>query len=406
MRMSRGVVVLLLLLQLLTLTPHASAAPESLTFIGSGFGHGVGMSQIGARAKALAGESATAILAYYYTGVEIASVIDTQSVRINIGHELTNFKLRTDDVGAFVRVYDQNKSPLLEAPSRTSLIFALHDGLITLTTTQGKRVATFPGLSNLLVRWSGTSELEGAPAILSMTQQSGTRRYKFGEINIAIVRSPKFGLRLEVTNTLRLGDEYLYGISEMPSSWPSAALEAQAIASRTYALYRSTTYRPQCDCTMYATISDQHFVGYSKLAEPRVGQLWKAAVDRTVGVAMRSQGNYFPAYFFSSSGGVTETALNAFGTGTAFAQSVPDSASADIKLNPRYATWKVSVPQATLATAFGLPDVVNLSILMRNQTGTVGRIEATSSAGKKVSLRGETFRSRAKLPSAWFSISS
>ncbi|MTA85890.1 MAG: hypothetical protein F2555_03845, partial [Actinobacteria bacterium] len=40
----------------------ANTAPAIFTFTGSGFGHGVGMSQIGARAMAAAGESATSIL--------------------------------------------------------------------------------------------------------------------------------------------------------------------------------------------------------------------------------------------------------------------------------------------------------------------------------------------------------
>jgi len=55
-----------------------------------------------------------------------------------------------------------------------------------------------------------------------------------------------------------------------------------------------------------------------------------------------------------------------------------------------------------LASAFGLPDVVSVKILTLNETGSVKVIEAKSSAGKKVKLSGETFRSRSKLPSTWF----
>jgi peptidoglycan hydrolase-like amidase len=57
-----------------------------------------------------------------------------------------------------------------------------------------------------------------------------------------------------------------------------------------------------------------------------------------------------------------------------------------------------------LATAFGLPDVVSIKVLNLNETGTVKMIEGKSSAGKKVKLSGETFRSRSKLPSTWFSL--
>jgi len=379
---------------LVTLTPSARALPTEFTFTGSGFGHGVGLSQIGARGMALNGETATAILQHYYTGVDVLPVVDTQTVRINIAHQVTNLRLRTDDPNSYVRVAVKGQ-PFIEAPARTSLTFALHDGLVTLTTTQGKRVASYPQLESITVTWSDT---------ISLFQQSGFSRYKYGQINIAIVRAAKVGARLEVTNSLRLGDEYLYGVSEVPSLWPAEALKAQAIASRTYALFRVATYRPSCDCNMYASHSDQVFVGNAKIAEPKTGALWKAAVDSTAGIAMLSNGKYFPAYFFSSSAGVTETAFNAFGTATPFAQSVVDTPSTNSKLNPRFYTWKVTVPSSVISAAFGLPNVASLRVAATNETGTVAKIVATSAEGKEVSLRGETFRSRAKIPSAWFSL--
>ena len=63
-----------------------------------------------------------------------------------------------------------------------------------------------------------------------------------------------------------------------------------------------------------------------------------------------------------------------------------------------------SVPQASVAAAFLLPDVVTLEIVMKNAKGTVGTIRATSSTGIQKSLRGETFRSRTKIPSAYFDL--
>jgi len=41
---------------------------------------------------------------------------------------------------------------------------------------------------------------------------------------------------------------------------------------------------------------------------------------------------------------------------------------------------------------------------MKNTTGTVATIKATSSTGIQKSLRGETFRSRTKIPSAYFDL--
>jgi peptidoglycan hydrolase-like amidase len=51
-----------------------------------------------------------------------------------------------------------------------------------------------------------------------------------------------------------------------------------------------------------------------------------------------------------------------------------------------------------------LPDVVTLEIITKNATGTVAIIKATSSKGIQKSLRGETFRSRTKIPSAYFDL--
>jgi hypothetical protein len=57
-----------------------------------------------------------------------------------------------------------------------------------------------------------------------------------------------------------------------------------------------------------------------------------------------------------------------------------------------------------VATAFALSDVAVLQVISINPAGTVAKIQATSSTGVTAELRGETFRSRSKLPSAWFSI--
>ena len=51
-----------------------SASADGVTFSVTGYGHGVGMSQYGARAMALEGAGYEEILKHYYTGVEIEKV--------------------------------------------------------------------------------------------------------------------------------------------------------------------------------------------------------------------------------------------------------------------------------------------------------------------------------------------
>jgi SpoIID/LytB domain protein len=240
--------------------------------------------------------------------------------------------------------------------------------------------------------------------VVSLTTGGSTKRYRHGQISLKVIRDKTVGKRLAIINSVRLQDEYLWGIGEVPSSWPAQALEAQAIASRTYALAKSNKIRSACDCHLYATISDQTFAGYSKESEPRFGEIWKAAVNRTAGMIVTHSGKPITAYFSSSSGGTTETSEHAWGTATPYTLSVPDSASVDMALNPRFANWTREIPQSVIAQAFALPSVISLTILSINPAGSVALIQAISSDGSFAVLRGETFRSRSKLPSAWFSL--
>jgi SpoIID/LytB domain protein len=246
--------------------------------------------------------------------------------------------------------------------------------------------------------------MDGTPTVISVTTNALVNKYRYGQLQFRVIKDKLLGNRLEIINSVRLQDEYLWGIGEVPSSWPLAALQAQAIASRTYALAKSLKIRTACSCHLYGSISDQSFVGYSKEIEAIYGQFWKSAVDSTVGQIITYDGLPIMAYFSSSTGGATETSEHAWGTATPYTMSVPDTASADIKLNPKFATWSRQITQSVIAAAFLLPDVVSLQVLSLNPVGTVDQIQATSSTGATAILTGETFRSRSKLPSAWFSI--
>jgi SpoIID/LytB domain protein len=388
--MSKNFLALLIAALISSATPaQAIEIPPTFEFSGSGYGHGVGMSQIGARSRALAGESASAILNYYYKDVQVAPYEDTHTIRVNIAHLVKTVTFTTHTPGARIDVFEGDIGDSTQSLPITS--FA----------TKKKATFTVAALSKskaLTLRWIGENP------IITMTQGSASTKYKYGYITLKMLKGS-----IVVTNTLALRDEYLWGISEVPSSWPAAMLEAQAIASRSYALSKLSVIRPSCDCQVYSHISDQNFVGYSKESEPRFGHFWKDAVSRTIidtstSLVVLSNGKPAQTYFFSSSGGATQTTRDAWGEATAFTQSVPDTASVDVKLNPRFASWKASSTQELVAKAFLLPNVVSLEILSRNQAGAVTYIAATSSEGVTKKLRGDTFRSRAKLPSPWFSL--
>jgi SpoIID/LytB domain protein len=404
---------LLLAISVALILPSQSSAidiPVSFQVQGAGYGHGVGMSQIGARAKAIAGETATAIISYYYKDVAIEPLDDTKILRVNIGHLLTSAKMASATQDATMQIFSgdigdaQDLVPLAVVPVKSSLNFTIFGSTVLPSVVTGKKTVSIPRNRIFTVRWSGTRYLPGVNGVISLSHTTTTKKYRYGQMQFRAVKAATLGYRIEVTNSVRLSDEYLWGISEVPSSWPEAALQAQAIASRTYAMSKAGIYRSSCDCDLYGEISDQSFLGYAKEIEKGWGQFWKAAVTNTTGLTITQAGKPITAYFGSSTGGLTETAVNAWGSEKAFTQTVADVSSLDPVLNPRFFKWDRTITQAAVAAAFLLPDVVTLEIVTKNATGTVGTIRATSSTGIQKSLRGETFRSRTKIPSAYFDL--
>jgi SpoIID/LytB domain protein len=381
---------LALLLSLIFISP--ASAVESFTFTGNGYGHGVGMSQIGGKAMALEGKSAEEIIKYYYTGVVVEPVADWFDVRVNIGHQLTSASISLASNVGFIDIngYQISDKSMVANFKMTST------GIVTTISKSKVVISTLPTAKEILIQWSGTRNLAGATAVVAFNSGK-TQRYQFGLMNLLVV-----GKYFEATNSLRLKDEYLYGISEVSSAWPTEMLKAQVIAARSYAVAKAGIYRPSCDCDLYGTVQDQLFVGLGKLSEAKYGALWKAAVDATnvdeeSGLTATYMGNPISAYYSSSTGGMTESAFNAFGTDVEYLKPVADPVSLDPKRNPNYAVWKRTVSAAIVAKAFGLLDVQKLVVKDK-------RIEGTSFTGAKASLRLETFRSRAGLPSSFFAV--
>jgi stage II sporulation protein D len=102
-------------------------------------------------------------------------------------------------------------------------------------------------------------------------------------------------------------EQYLCGIvaREMPASWPAAALQAQAISSRTYFLQRSVTARP------YGSSSpnpNQPSPG-TQIELPAA----TAAVDATAGKILRFGTSIASTVYSACCGGRTESSVNAWG---------------------------------------------------------------------------------------------
>ena len=102
-------------------------------------------------------------------------------------------------------------------------------------------------------------------------------------------------------------ERYLEGIAEAPPSWPRAALEAQAVAARSYALARIAWTGPEGgtpEQTICATTACQVYRG---IPVPRTAEIrrWYRAVRRTAGQVLLFEGRPADTVYFSTSNGGT-----------------------------------------------------------------------------------------------------
>jgi len=200
---------------------------------------------------------------------------------------------------------------------------------------------------------------------------------------------------------LVVGDEeYLYGLAEVPSSWPTPALQAQAIADRTYAFTKAATsgqHRPVCNCALFASSFDQVYAGWDKEAGLD-GDRWVAAVDATAGEVVTYQGQTIQAFYMSSSGGFTEDNENVWGgTPIPYLRGVCDPG--DYTLANPNAVWDLSLPadRVTRRLGLGIGPVTGFSDTVR---GVSGRIVTTvvQGASGTAEVSGSTLRSALDLP--------
>ena len=124
------------------------------------------------------------------------------------------------------------------------------------------------------------------------------RRFR-GEIDI--IRTEKF--KLLVINHLDIED-YVSGVlyHEVSHRWPMEAIKAQAIASRTFAIYKSIESSER-DYDLRSDI-------YSQVYGGRTSEKYRTnkAVDQTAGKMLIYKKEVLPAYFHATCGGYTEDA--------------------------------------------------------------------------------------------------
>ena len=129
-----------------------------------------------------------------------------------------------------------------------------------------------------------------------------------------------FGDGLALENKLPI-ERYLWGLQEVPTSWPDEALRAQVIAARTYTLYTLATGSGGGAATygfdICATVQCQVFSG-ADVVNSANGPRWVDAVTSTKGKTLLYDGKPLLARYHSTSGGQTLDNPQAFPTEPAF----------------------------------------------------------------------------------------
>ena len=190
-------------------------------------------------------------------------------------------------------------------------------------------------------------------------------------------------------------EDYLYSVvgSEMPTSWPEAALQSQAVAARSYALYkRARTQNPLYDVN--ATTAHQVYKGLVQEAPSTI-----AAVDGTSNQVVTYKGEVIEAIFHSSSGGSTENAGEVWSSDVPYLRGVED-----YDQNAPVFRWQETFTLSEFSNKIGgIGQVTSIGTPTLSTRGRVASISINGNAGSKV-LRGRDVRSALGLRSTRFTI--
>lgn len=385
--------------------------PASFNVTGSGWGHGIGLSQWGAYGMANEGADAATIITHYYSGTTVSPVQDDMEIRTSLYHQVGSAQLRSESLengGGAVEV-TVGGNAVTGGPSDT-FAFTVNGASVGVT-KNGADLGSAPVVG---IHWAGTrvpNTAAGGATLVNVIGPKGSfgtpgHRYRYGSIDVTAV-STSSGVKLNVVNSVRLHDEYLYGIAEVSNSWPAAALQAQVIAARSYALSKfNAGLRKACSCHVDdgdGPYSDQTFVGWAKQSSPK-GEQWTAAVNATLasetqGLAALFNGQPISAFYTASTGGATTSVKDVWGGDLPYAVSVDDHWSLNGD-NPN-ANWSVTLSQATAAKAFGVPGVWKLDVSERYAGGAAKTVTATLQDGTQKSISGSAFRSALGLKSQY-----
>jgi SpoIID/LytB domain protein len=348
----------------------ASTSAAGLYITGAGFGHGVGMSQYGAAGYALHGATYQQILRNYYSQTTLGYANPNRTVTVLLKPEgAAAFSGATTIKGVATKKLNLNTNySILVAGTKLRIL------------SGGRTFGTFA--APLQVSGPGPLKLLG----------SGTY------LGALVFRPSAAGSGVMTVNALGL-DDYVRGVvgAEMPTSWPQQALDAQAVAARSYAVASGVA---GADFDVYDNTRSQMYEGIA--AETPATN---AAVDATAGKVVEYDGRPAVTYFFASSGGQTESVQNVWAGVAPEAWLVGRSDPYDDSYNNPYYRWKMSLKLGSANTKLRKLIHGSLKGIKILRHGVSPRIMQAKIVGTKgaTTATGAQLQADLGTPSTWMS---
>ncbi len=377
----------------------AGVSSPSVEISGLGYGHGRGMGQWGAYGYAsMYGWSYQQILAHYYGGTTLGTLPSPEpDITVHLLELDGHNTIASSDDGAQLVATWTGATPVAAAA------FEVTSSGGTQSVYSGpscagpwQPVATTSAFVTIASAQPGTSPPQAAGIAGSELQAClpglGPRVYQ-GDL-VAQTNG-------QTQNVLPLED-YLDGVvpAESPPTWAGsggeAALEAQAVAARSYVLAFAASSGVICDtpaCQMYTGLPDQYGPTADNAVSATAGQVLYCNAGSNCGPA----GSVALAEYSASTGGYT--------AGGAF-PAVPDLGDS-VPANPVH-SWTAAVPASEIESTLGsIGALGQVDVTQRNGHGQMGgrveEIEVVGGAGS-VSLSGDQFAADFGLRSDWFEI--
>lgn len=324
----RALLAAVLAAAVLAAIPSIAYAESTFSITGRGWGHGIGLSQYGAKGMAEAGSGYRSILAHYYQGTTLGSSSNIV-VKVNLDRSKNSrgsWWFRAGDNSSKLVVRSTESTDQVTLSGEKSYWVTVYEGGIRVRASSngapGTLIKKFPAGVTVV----STAPTNGEPPLVTILTASGPYartgvRWR-GTVNF----SPAGTTTAYAINRVRMED-YLYGVvpRESPALWHAEALKAQAVAARSYA-YTSAANGSVLYCTVYSQVYGGHSQVKSSGIVDHEDARTNSAVNATRGQVVKYGSTIVRTYFFSSSGGHTANIEDVWGgTPRVYYTGVPDS---------------------------------------------------------------------------------